>query len=282
MGSVGDAYDDAAAESFFAILERELIDRETFRNRTQARIAVFDFMEVSTTLDDVTRPAHSSRRLSTRGGGPKARPGWRRVQPFMKAGELQPAPLGDPCLPLALGAGGEPSASSSGEREFRRGGHVESVSLCTDAVNQRGEEANGPGDLLGLERDEVGLCQLDLVIHVLPGRLSLTSLTCRRSGRSARRPLSDSAFPLRLHHTERSVLAYGAMTRFPSSSRQLPTVQSRGSESGGFSRVPPVLLGRNRSSLGQGAGPLDPFMSACIDDYRSDVFGGRVRAGPVT
>ncbi len=45
MGSVGDAYDDAAAESFFAILERELIDRETFRNRTQARIAVFDFME---------------------------------------------------------------------------------------------------------------------------------------------------------------------------------------------------------------------------------------------
>ena len=45
MGSVGDAYDNAAAESFFATLETELIDRSSFRNRTEARIAVFDFIE---------------------------------------------------------------------------------------------------------------------------------------------------------------------------------------------------------------------------------------------
>lgn len=45
MGSVGDAFDNAAAESFFATLECELIDRTTFRNRTEARMAVFDFIE---------------------------------------------------------------------------------------------------------------------------------------------------------------------------------------------------------------------------------------------
>jgi putative transposase len=45
MGSVGDAYDNAAAESFFATLECELIDRETFQSRTEARMAVFDFIE---------------------------------------------------------------------------------------------------------------------------------------------------------------------------------------------------------------------------------------------
>ncbi|MGQ0669320.1 MAG: transposase, partial [Actinomycetota bacterium] len=45
MGSVGDAYDNALAESFFATLECELIDRSTFRNRTEARMAVFGFIE---------------------------------------------------------------------------------------------------------------------------------------------------------------------------------------------------------------------------------------------
>lgn len=45
MGSVGDAFDNAVAESFFATLECELIDRETFRTRTEARMAVFDFIE---------------------------------------------------------------------------------------------------------------------------------------------------------------------------------------------------------------------------------------------
>ena len=31
MGSVGDAYDNAMAESFFATLERELLNRRRFR-----------------------------------------------------------------------------------------------------------------------------------------------------------------------------------------------------------------------------------------------------------
>ncbi len=45
MGSVGDAYDNAMCESFFATLEAELIERERFRNQAEARLAVFDFIE---------------------------------------------------------------------------------------------------------------------------------------------------------------------------------------------------------------------------------------------
>jgi hypothetical protein len=47
--------------------------------------------------------------------------------------------------------------------------------LSRDGADQGGEEADGIGGLLGGERDEVGHCQLDLLIHVIPGRLSLSS-----------------------------------------------------------------------------------------------------------
>ena len=45
MGSVGDAYDNAMCESFFATLECELIDRCRFRTQAEARTAVFEFIE---------------------------------------------------------------------------------------------------------------------------------------------------------------------------------------------------------------------------------------------
>jgi len=45
MGSVGDAYDSAVAESFFATLGTELIDRSSWRTRSDARLAVFDYIE---------------------------------------------------------------------------------------------------------------------------------------------------------------------------------------------------------------------------------------------
>jgi putative transposase len=45
MGSVGDCYDNAMAESFFATLECELIDRTTFHTRKEAQLEVFDFIE---------------------------------------------------------------------------------------------------------------------------------------------------------------------------------------------------------------------------------------------
>ena len=45
MGSVGDCYDNALCESFFATLECELLDREDFATRAEARMAVFEFIE---------------------------------------------------------------------------------------------------------------------------------------------------------------------------------------------------------------------------------------------
>jgi putative transposase len=45
MGTVGDAYDNAMAESFFASLECELIDRRSWKNKTEARLAVFTWIE---------------------------------------------------------------------------------------------------------------------------------------------------------------------------------------------------------------------------------------------
>ena len=45
MGSVGDAYDNALCESFFATLECELIDRRRFRTQAEARMAIFRFIE---------------------------------------------------------------------------------------------------------------------------------------------------------------------------------------------------------------------------------------------
>jgi putative transposase len=45
VGSVGDAYDNAMAESFFASLECELLDRRCFRTQSEAKLAVFEYLE---------------------------------------------------------------------------------------------------------------------------------------------------------------------------------------------------------------------------------------------
>ena len=45
MGSVGDCFDNAMCESFFATLECELLDRVRFTDRREAELAVFDFIE---------------------------------------------------------------------------------------------------------------------------------------------------------------------------------------------------------------------------------------------
>ena len=45
MGSVGDCFDNAMCESFFATLECELLDRSSFRTPAEARLAIFDFIE---------------------------------------------------------------------------------------------------------------------------------------------------------------------------------------------------------------------------------------------
>ena len=45
MGSVGDAYDNAMAESLFATLEREVLDRRRFKTQAEAKLAVFEWIE---------------------------------------------------------------------------------------------------------------------------------------------------------------------------------------------------------------------------------------------
>ena len=42
MGSVGDCYDNAMAESFFATLEGELLARQSFRTHLEAHTALFE------------------------------------------------------------------------------------------------------------------------------------------------------------------------------------------------------------------------------------------------
>jgi putative transposase len=45
MGSVGDAYDNALCESFFATLESEMLDRTRFKTQVDARLPAFEFIE---------------------------------------------------------------------------------------------------------------------------------------------------------------------------------------------------------------------------------------------
>jgi len=46
MGSRGDAYDNAVAESFFATLKKELVHRSSWSTRRELSSAVFDYIEV--------------------------------------------------------------------------------------------------------------------------------------------------------------------------------------------------------------------------------------------
>jgi putative transposase len=46
MGSRGDAYDNAVAESFFATLKKELINRQSWPNKASLRSALFEYIEV--------------------------------------------------------------------------------------------------------------------------------------------------------------------------------------------------------------------------------------------
>ena len=45
MGTVGDAYDNAAAESFFSIIQRELLDRQRWTTRAELASAIFEYIE---------------------------------------------------------------------------------------------------------------------------------------------------------------------------------------------------------------------------------------------
>lgn len=49
MALVGDAYDNAMAESFFATLKRELLSRRRFRSKAEARWRCLNGYKVGTT-----------------------------------------------------------------------------------------------------------------------------------------------------------------------------------------------------------------------------------------
>jgi transposase InsO family protein len=45
-GAVGDCYGNAVAESFFATLKVELVDRHDWPTRAAARVSIFEYIEV--------------------------------------------------------------------------------------------------------------------------------------------------------------------------------------------------------------------------------------------
>ena len=52
MGTVGDAYDNAMAESFFSLLESELLQRRVFKTKadaSDASMALFTWLRLGTT-----------------------------------------------------------------------------------------------------------------------------------------------------------------------------------------------------------------------------------------
>ncbi len=71
MGSVGDAYDNAMCESFFATLECELLDRKRFEKASDARREIFRFIEgfyntrrLHSALDYQTPAQYEARHIS--------------------------------------------------------------------------------------------------------------------------------------------------------------------------------------------------------------------------
>ena len=105
MGSVGDAYDNAMAESFFATLECELLDRRRFKTQAEARMAVFEFIEGFYNL----RRRHSSLGYLSPVDFERRHASWRR-----RARHPRPAnPIMPPCSPLS-------STSPRGRRKSAR------------------------------------------------------------------------------------------------------------------------------------------------------------------
>jgi transposase InsO family protein len=46
MGTIGDAYDNAVIESFWARMQTELLDRQRWRTRLELANAIFEYLEI--------------------------------------------------------------------------------------------------------------------------------------------------------------------------------------------------------------------------------------------
>jgi hypothetical protein len=75
MGSIGDPWDNALAESFFASLEKELLRRERFQTRAQARLRIFWYRRMLLQpTPQALQPRHALTdrlRTATPTGGPR-------------------------------------------------------------------------------------------------------------------------------------------------------------------------------------------------------------------
>jgi putative transposase len=60
MGSKGDCFDNAVAESFLATHEKDLLRRRSFANRRDARTAVFDYIQAFCNPASPPNRGHSS------------------------------------------------------------------------------------------------------------------------------------------------------------------------------------------------------------------------------
>ena len=75
IGSRGDAYDNAIAETFFATLKKELVNRRSWPSRLEPQSAVFEYIEAfynrqrrHSTLNMLSPANHEQLRASPLGG----------------------------------------------------------------------------------------------------------------------------------------------------------------------------------------------------------------------
>ena len=98
MGSVGDAYDNAMCESFFATLECEFLARHRFKTQTEVRNATFAFIDAAGIAEDRkgwlfrTSPRHTATVLTDQ---PMAQAdAWRMIRRRAVAAGIH-APIGN-------------------------------------------------------------------------------------------------------------------------------------------------------------------------------------------
>jgi putative transposase len=74
MGTIGDAYDNAVIESFWARMQTELLDRQRWTTRIELANAIFEYLEIFHTGSDATAPWVGAPLLSTRSCTPPTLP----------------------------------------------------------------------------------------------------------------------------------------------------------------------------------------------------------------
>ena len=158
MGSRGDCFDNAVAESFFSTLKKELIRREgPFATRSDLRLAVFDYIEAFSTAPGATAPSTTTPQNSTRRSIPlNLKKNRTNPRPSTKTGALHTQPRSaSPRVCSLRSSGGRPTSSAGGSTYHgMSGGHgdawttlqprTSSPRRADAAFRQPREQARGP------------------------------------------------------------------------------------------------------------------------------------------